>query len=175
MAATGAALEETPMPPMLRRACGMLALLLLAGCGRVDVAPPPARAPQPAAELPLLVLQELMDLLVDPAAGVVFAAADPQADPERRPASPMAWQAVADAADQLAEQGRQLAQPALSLQRADWLRLASALRERAVESADAARRQDAQRLARAGEQLRATCQDCHQRYGVTPLQARANP
>ena len=156
------------MPPMLRRACGMLALLLLAACGRVDVAPP-ARPAQPAAELPLLVLQELMELLVDPAADVVFAAADLQAAPEQRPASPMAWQAVADAADQLAEQGRQLAQPALSLQRPEWLRLAAALREGAADSAAAARRQDAQRLALAGERLRAACAGCHARYGVVQL------
>lgn len=162
------------MPPMLRRACG-LALLLLAGCGRVDVAPPPARAPLPAAELPLLVLQELMELLVDPAAGVVFAAADLQGAPEQRPSSAMAWQAVADAADQLVEQGRQLAQPALSLQRPEWLRLAAALREGAADSAAAARRQDGQRVALAGERLRAVCQDCHARYGVAPLQARAHP
>jgi len=153
------------MPPMLRRACG-LALLLLAGCGRVDVAPPPAAE---------LVLQEVMELLVDPAAGVVFAAADLQAAPEQRPVSAMAWQAVADAADQLAEQGRQLAQPALSLQRPEWLRLAAALREGAADGAAAARRQDVQRLALAGERLRAACQDCHARYGVAPLQARAHP
>ena len=156
------------MPPMLRRACG-LALLLLAGCSRVDMAPSPARTPPPAAELPLLVLQELMELLVDPAAGVVFAAADLQGAPEQRPASAMAWQAVADAADQLAEQGRQLAQPALSLQRPEWLRLAAALREGAADSAAAARRQDAQRLALAGERLRAACAGCHARYGVVQL------
>lgn len=163
------------MPPMLRRACGTLALMLLAGCGRVDVAPPTGRTPPPAAELPLLVLQELMELRVDPAAGVVFAAAELQGAPEQRPASAMAWQAVADAADQLAEQGRQLAQPALSLQRPDWLRLAAAMREGAADSADAARRQDAQRLASAGDRLRAACQDCHARYGVAPLQSRAHP
>jgi hypothetical protein len=126
-----------------------------------------------------LFLPDLMDLLVDPAAGVLLAAADPeadhQADHEAEPRSAEAWQAVVDAALQLMQASEMLAQPALSLGRADWLRWAAALREAAADGGTAAGQRDAGGLAGAGARVRASCNACHALYAPEAGEAAMRP
>ncbi|HEX6704694.1 MAG TPA: hypothetical protein VF169_08040 [Albitalea sp.] len=129
---------------------------------RAAAAPPFAASPGPAADL--LALNDVMEWVVEPAADVVFAAAGLQAPADRRPIGAPAWQAVADAAQQLAEQGRLLMQPAFATHRADWQGLAAAMHRSASDAAEAARRHDADRAATASDALRASCQGCHLRY-----------
>jgi hypothetical protein len=162
--------EETTMFLRSVRALAVhaAAVLLLAACSRGEL-PPRSHSPVVAHESAIaneafLVMQEVMEWLVDPAAGVVFAAAGRTSLPERRPSDPMAWQAVADAAQQLAEQGRLLAQPALTSTRADWLGLAAEMQRSANAAMEAARHHDADATAQASDALRAACQGCHLRY-----------
>jgi hypothetical protein len=113
-----------------------------------------------------LFLPELMAYLVDPAAGVLLAAADLETSGDVEPRTVEAWQAVADAAVQLVQTSEMLAQPALALGRADWLQFAAALREEAAACVAAASRHDAGVLAEAGARIRATCQACHEHYAL---------
>lgn len=153
------------MWPPFRLAASLLLTIALAGCSR-EVPPPPRAAPAAAAAaLPdeglALFLPELMDLLVDPAAGVLLAAADQPAHPTLEPRSAEAWQAVVDAAAQLVQGSGMLSDPALARGRADWLPWAEAMREGATAGAAAAKRRDPRGLYTAGQQLRAACDGCH--------------
>lgn len=159
------------MRPLLHRAFGLLLTLALASCSR-EALPPPVAAQRPAVALPdeglALILPELMDLLVDPAAGVLLAAADAPAHPTLEPRSAEAWQAVVDAAAQLVQGSGMLSDPALARGRADWLPWAEAMREGAAAGAAAAKRRDPRGLYTAGQQLRAACDGCHARHAAQP-------
>lgn len=153
------------MTPPSRHASGLLLMLALAACSREAPAPPPAVVATTTAALPdeglALILPELMDLLVDPAAGVLLAAAGQPAHPELEPRSAEAWQAVVDAAAQLTQSSGMLANPALARDRPDWLSWTEAMREGAAAGAASARRRDPRGLYAAGQQLKAACQGCH--------------
>lgn len=152
-----------------RRAWGALIVSALAGCLRTEAPPPVAAPPAPPAraasdDAGALFLPDLMAFLVDPAAGVLLAAAEPDGMREAEPRSVEAWQAVVDAAMQLAQTGRTLTLPVLAMGRTDWLRWSAALRDGAAASGAAAARRDASGLAAAGADIRAACQACHARY-----------
>lgn len=158
--------ENRPRDPMNRPVLASLlvvALLVLGACSRD--AGPAAAAAAVAAPVPdderMLFLPELMDLVVDPAAGVLFAAADTHAWTHLEPRSDEAWQAVTDAAAQLAQTGAALAEPALARGRADWRDAAAALQDGAAAAGAAARRHDPRGLFAAGLQVRASCSGCH--------------
>lgn len=164
------------MQPLSRQAWALLTVLALAGCSRDEPASsvktaalPVLPVAHPAALLDderALILPDLMDLVVDPAAGVLFAAAEQQGRTDREPRSDEAWQAVVDAAAQLVQTSDSLAEPALARGRGDWLDAAVAMREGAAAAAAAARRHDPRSLYAAGLQLRTGCQGCHARYAV---------
>lgn len=151
----------------------MVLLLALAGCGRDEPAAPAMRHALPLAAVaqavdvePALILPDLMDLVIDPAAGVLLAAAQQPARPDREPRTDAAWQAVADAAAELARTSEMLAAPALARGRADWLDTVAAMREGAAAGRAAARRHDPRALFAAGAQLRSGCEGCHARYAA---------
>jgi hypothetical protein len=156
-------------------AWGLLLALAGTGCSR-DIPSPPARAPAPVAapaalsttavdvDDATLVLADLMDLLADPAAGVVLAAADQPTSHGREIRSAEAWQAVADAAGQLVQTSSLLSNAALARGRSDWLQSTTALNAGATAAAAAARRHDQPGLLTAAAQVRASCQACHARY-----------
>lgn len=155
----------------LRRAVLLLAAGL-AACSRGD-APPPALPPAPvmaATALPedderSLFLPDLMDFVVDPAAGVLFAAAGQHGWTQLdEPRSDEAWQAVGDAATELGRIAGLLGQPLLARGRSDWTEAVDSLSEGATAAAAAARRHDARALYAAGVQLRAACQACHAQH-----------
>jgi hypothetical protein len=159
------------MRPPSWQTCGMLLALALAACSRDRPAAPVTVPALPAAHQAAsqddegaLILPDLMDLLVDPAAAVLLAAADRHARADLEPRSDEAWQAVADAAAQLAQTGELLAEPALARGRADWHQWAAAMREGAAAGGAAARRRDPRSLFAAGLQVRGSCQACHARY-----------
>lgn len=158
------------MWPTFRLAAGLLLTIALASCSRE--VPPPPRAATAVTTAPLadeglaLILPELMDLLVDPAAGVLLSAADAPAQPTLEPRSAEAWQAVVDAAAQLAQTSGMLSDPALARGRADWLPWAEAMRDGAAAGAAAAKRRDPRGLYTAGQQLRAACDGCHARHAA---------
>jgi len=164
------------MQPLPRRSWALLTVLALAGCSRDEpsgpvnsAALPMLSVAHPAALLDderTLILPDLMDLVVDPAAGVLFAAAEQPGRADLEPRSDEAWQAVVDAAAQLVQTSDSLAEPALARGRVDWADAAVAMREGAAAAAAAARRHDPRSLYAAGLQLRAGCQACHARYAV---------
>lgn len=156
---------------------GAVAVVVLAGCGSGESSPtlpttPPAVAtvatatPPDADDAAALVLPDVMEWVVDPAAAVLAAAADQHAWVDLAPRSDEAWQAVVDAAAELQRSGDLLLRPALAQGRADWLESATALRDGAVAAAAAARRHDPRGLYLAGVQVRSGCQACHVRQGV---------
>ncbi len=171
------------MQPPSRHILGMLLAFALAACSR-DEPPRPVIAPavptaHPAVSLDdeaAMIVPDLMDLVVDPAAGVLFAAAGQNAWNDLEPRSGEAWQAVGDAASQLMRTSDTLADPALSRGRSDWLQWTAALRDGAAAGSAAARRHDPRSLFAAGAQVRASCQACHARYAsqtAEPLALRA--
>jgi hypothetical protein len=171
------------MRPRSWHTCGLLIGLALAGCSRDELAAP-ALAPVPASayatasldDESMLILPDLMDLIVDPAAAVLLTAAGQHARTDLEPRSDEAWQAVADAASQLVQTGDTLAGPALARGRTDWVQWAAALREGAAAGGAAARRHDPRSLFAAGVQVRASCQACHARYApgsTTPTASAA--
>jgi hypothetical protein len=165
-------------PPVWRRGCAALGALVLAGCSPAEAPPPQAGAPQvqPAgAEVQALVVPDLMALLVDPAAGVMLAAAERPAAADGETRSDEAWQAVADAGEQLARTAGTLAQPAIAEQRTDWLGWTAALRAGADAGAAAAARHDAPGLSTAGRQISTACLACHERYAPEVAAAAAQP
>jgi hypothetical protein len=162
--------KETTMRPPSSHACGLLLAFALAACSRqepvVPVVAPAARMALAMDNELALILPDLMDLVVDPAAGVLFAAADLHAWTDLEPRTDEAWQAVADAAAQLVRTTETLANAAPSRGRSDWLQWADAMREGAATASSAARRHDPRSLFAAGLQVRGSCQGCHARYAT---------
>ena len=190
------------MWPLSWRGSAALLLFTLTACARDEPAPlphklstaltpslaqaPAARSAQAPAQTPAaldatgdddasLVLPDLMDLQVDPAAAVLLAAVDPQGawqahdaslPPQPSQPSQQAWQAVEEAAAQLQRSGQWLAKPAVAHGRADWLQWTASLRHAADTGTQAAQRHDRQRLALAATQLQGACQGCHARYAA---------
>jgi hypothetical protein len=169
------------------RTCGALALslLVLAGCSRTEPSGPAATlvasigaAPMILDDANVLMLPDLMDLVVDPAAAVLFSGADRPTGSGYEPLADEAWQALADAAGELVRNADTLARSGLALGRADWLQWTAAMREGAAAGAAAARRHDPRNLWSASAQVRASCQACHARYAAafaqrpTPSAAR---
>jgi hypothetical protein len=167
------------MRPRSWHTCGLLIGLALAGCSRDEPsapAPASAHAVVPLGDEFTLILPDLMDLIVDPAAAVLLTAAAQHARTDLETRSDEAWQAVGDAASQLAQTGDTLAGPALARGRPDWLQWAAAMREGAAAAGAAARRHDPRSLFAAGVQVRASCRACHARYApgnTTPTASAA--
>jgi hypothetical protein len=171
------------MPPPSRHVLSIVLLVCaLAGCSRSESPAPVSAAAHPAAigaQKPALdddlsvILPDLMELLVDPAAGVLFAAAGQPARSDLEPRTQEAWQAVGEAAAQLMQTSDMLVQPALARGRADWLQWAAVLREGAVTAGAAARRHDPRSLFAAGMQAQTSCQACHARYAPQLAEAPA--
>jgi hypothetical protein len=164
--------------------CGLGLVCVLAGCSGGDLPAAPAPSlptPQQVAAAPdgaaSLVLPDLMDWRIEPAAAVLLAAADLHAWDSFDARSDEAWQAVVDAAAELLRSSDMLALPAMARGQADWLQSTSALREGALAAAAAARRHDPRSLYLAGVQLRASCQACHTRFAlqVEPFALRKQP
>lgn len=158
-----------------QRAAAALAALLMAACSRdvpapAALAPPPARAA--AAELPALFVPELMEWLVEPAAAVLFAAADRHGWASLEPGSTEAWQAVEEAAGELQRSAGLLAAAAPARGHAAWSDGVSAQREGAAAAAAAARRHDPRGLFAAAAQLRAGCQGCHAQHAPDQVAPR---
>jgi hypothetical protein len=151
------------------QAGGLLIAGAMAACSRPEPpvrlaavpAPPMAEAGADEREL---ILPDWMDLVVDPAAGVVLAAADRHAWTHFDPRTADAWRAVVDAAAQLSKGSELLMGDALAKGRSEWMLSAAALRDSAAAAGAAAERHDPRALYAAGVLLRSSCQGCHARY-----------
>lgn len=158
------------MAASTRKWCATLLAVGLLGCAPPDerTAPAVRTASHPMtaialpADEPMLALPDLMELVIEPAAGVLGPAF--QRDPQRQPRTAEAWQAVTDAAAELERSAGVLEQPGWSLGRAEWLRAVGELREGSRAGGEAARLRDARRLASAAQRLQVACDGCHAHY-----------
>ena len=137
---------------------------LLSGCGA-------GGAEQPftaVADLP-----DLMTTVVEPAAEVYWDAVgwiiDANGTTEIRPGSPEEWEAVRNAAYQVAESGNLMMMEGRAVDEPEWRAFSQALisvGRRAIEAAEA---RDEQGVFDVGEEVYAVCTGCHATYAVETL------
>ena len=138
--------------------------ILLAGC-----------APD-TAEQPFIVVASLPDLMstvVDPAADVYWDAVgwiiDASGTTEIRPESPEEWEAVRNAAYQVAESGNLMMMRGRAVDEPEWTAFSQAIitvGRRAIEAAEA---RDEQGVFDVGAEIYAVCTGCHATYAVETL------
>ena len=158
------------LPPMNSRRYRWLVLpMLLAGCV-------PDAADQPF----VLVanLQDLMSTVVDPAADVYWDAVgwiiDASGTTEIRPESPEEWEAVRNAAYQVAESGNLMMMEGRAVDEPEWTVFSQAMisvGRRAIEAAEA---RDEQGVFDVGAELYAVCTACHSTYARETLRPSAD-
>ena len=138
--------------------------ILLAGCAP-DAAEPPFTL---VADLP-----DLMSTVVDPAADVYWDAVgwiiDESGTTEIRPESAEEWEAVRNAAYQVAESGNLMMMEGRAVDEPEWIGFSQALisvGRRAIEAAEA---RDEQGVFDVGAEIYAVCTACHATYAVETL------
>lgn len=124
-----------------------------------------------AAEQPFILVADLPDLMttvVDPAADVYWDAVgwiiDASGTTEIRPESPEEWEAVRNAAYQVAESGNLMMMEGRAVDEPEWTAFSQAMiavGRRAIEAAEA---QDEQGVFDVGAELYAVCTGCHATY-----------
>ena len=147
-----------------RRYQWLLLPILLSGCGSGADEPPFTLV----ASLPVL-----MNTVVDPAADVYWDAVgwiiDASGTTEIRPGSPEEWEAVRNAAYQVAESGNLMMMTGRAVDEPEWMAFSQALisvGRRAIEAAEA---QDEQGVFDVGAEIYAVCTGCHATYAVETL------
>jgi len=138
--------------------------ILLSGCGSGTDEPPFTLV----ADLP-----DLMSTVVDPAADVYWDAVgwiiDASGTTEIRPESPEEWEAVRNAAYQVAESGNLMMMRGRAVDEPEWIAFSQALisvGRRAIEAAEA---RDEQGVFDVGAEIYAVCTACHATYAVETL------
>ena len=138
--------------------------ILLFGCAP-DAGEPPFTL---VADLP-----DLMSTVVDPAADVYWDAVgwiiDASGTTEIRPESPEEWEAVRNAAYQVAESGNLMMMRGRAVDEPEWTGFSQALisvGRRAIEAAEA---RDEQGVFDVGAEIYAVCTACHATYAVETL------
>lgn len=140
---------------------------LLCGCAR-DAGPPFMMV----ADLP-----DLMTTVVDPAADTYWDAVgwiiDASGTTEIRPGSPEEWEAVRNAAYQVAESGNLMMMKGRAVDEPEWIAFSQAMisvGRRAIEAAEA---RDEQGVFDVGAELYAVCSGCHSIYANETLRPNA--
>ena len=110
-----------------------------------------------------------MKSIVDPLAQTVFASVGSivtkEGVREFAPKDDKEWDAVRSAAMGVAEAGNLLMFESRAKNRdSDWIGMSQRLIERAVEAANAAQSEDAEKLSSAGGDIFAVCESCHYQY-----------
>ncbi len=129
-----------------------------------------------AGEPPFTLVEDLPDLMstvVDPAADVYWDAVgwiiDASGTTEIRPESPEEWEAVRNAAYQVAESGNLMMMEGRAVDEPEWIGFSQALigvGRRAIEAAEA---RDEQGVFDVGAEIYAVCTGCHATYAVETL------
>ena len=157
--------EPISLPLMKSKRCQWLLLpILLFGCAP-DAGGPPFTL---VADLP-----DLMTTVVDPAADVYWDAVgwiiDASGTTEIRPESPEEWEAVRNAAYQVAESGNLMMMEGRAVDEPEWRGFSQAMisvGQRAIEAAEA---RDEQGVFDVGAEIYAVCTGCHSIYAVETL------
>jgi len=148
----------------LRRYPWLVVPILLSGCGSGTDEPPFTLVAD---------LADLMSTVVDPAADVYWDAVgwiiDASGTTEIRPESPEEWEAVRNAAYQVAESGNLMMMRGRAVDEPEWIAFSQALisvGRRAIEAAEA---RDEQGVFDVGAEIYAVCTACHATYAVETL------
>ncbi len=144
---------------------GVLALcagLAVTGCE----APPPPDAGPPFK--PVADVQQLMEMMIDPAADVVWGAVgtiiDEQGTQEIFPRNDEEWANVRNHAMLLAEAGNLLMLGDRPKDEGPWMIMSNAMIEAGVAAFEAAEAKDADAIFAVGEQIYNSCETCHVLY-----------
>ena len=148
----------------LRRYPWLVVPILLSGCGSGTDEPPFTLVAD---------LADLMSTVVDPAADVYWDAVgwiiDASGTTEIRPESPEEWEAVRNAAYQVAESGNLMMMRGRAVDEPEWIAFSQALisvGRRAIEAAEA---RDEQGVFDVGAEIYAVCTACHATYALETL------
>lgn len=146
----------------------LLASVLLCGCASDD------------AERPFTLVADIPDLMttiVDPAADAYWDAVgwiiDASGTTEIRPESPEEWEAVRNAAYQVAESGNLMMMAGRGYDEPAWIafsQLMTSVGQRAIEAAEA---RDEMGVFDVGAELYAVCNGCHETYASEILRPSA--
>ena len=133
-----------------------------------------------AAEQPFILVADLPDLMttvVDPAADFYWDAVgwiiDASGTTEIRPESPEEWEAVRNAAYQVAESGNLMMMEGRAVDEPEWIVFSQAMisvGRRAIEAAEA---RDEQGVFDVGAEIYAVCTGCHATYAREVLRPNA--
>jgi hypothetical protein len=143
--------------------------MMFCGCSEVEKpAPPQAAAQQPSTPVvtPKLSVNAMMVGLVDHASHVIWNAADPKKPPK----SDADWHELEYHSMQLAAAGTVIklggtgkADPGWA-QQTSWGKYADGLSDAGLAALDAARLKNREGIAKAGDQLVETCENCHKEF-----------
>ena len=130
---------------------------------------PPAIPYKPVGDV-----KQTMNLVLDPAADVVWGSAGYiltlEGEQHLAPTTDEGWLAVKQSAAVVAESGNLLMMPGRARDQADWMEISAGLvaaGERAMAAAEA---QDAEQLFKVGGELYNVCVSCHQLYIAEPAE-----
>jgi hypothetical protein len=152
-----------------------VALVVLGGCDGGD---PPERDAAAAPFRPVANVQELMLTVVEPAAETYWDAVgwiyDASGTQEIRPGSDEEWEAVRNAAYQVAESGNLLMMEGRAPEGDEtWIALTQAMMGIADQAIDAALAKDEQAVFTIGGDLYEACTACHSVYALETLRPSA--
>ena len=141
---------------------GVALAAFVAGCGQ-DAPPPPAfEAVHDMKDTMNLVLEPAADVIWDSAGQVITA----EGVEDLAPTTEEEWLQVVHAAAVLAESGNLLMMPSRALDREDWVEISRGLTAAGQRAKAAALAEDADALFAAGGLLYNVCVSCHQQYWV---------
>ena len=159
---------------MTRRALLLAGALAVAGgCGDAtssSVSEAPVPDPAQAPFQPLLDMQQMMHLVIEPAAEVLWDSAGEvitaEATTDLAPTTDEGWHRVASAAATLAESGNLLMLPSRAEGRADWIAFSGGLVDTGRQALEAAEARDGDALFEAGAAIYQVCLACHRSYAL---------
>jgi hypothetical protein len=119
---------------------------------------------------PIATVKQLMNGIVTPASTTVYRSVsiiiDEEGVHENHPRSDEEWDVVAASAAALAEAGGLLMLDGRAPDTERWVEMSQAMIDASLISMRAAQDQDKEALLASGEALNASCDSCHQGYGV---------
>jgi hypothetical protein len=163
----------------MRSAALLLSLLAvsLPGCSRDDSAEAVAAPADASPFIPVASVQELMLSVVEPAAETYWDAVgwviDADGTQEIRPASDEEWEAVRNAAVQVAESGNLLMMEGRAVDDGAWIALSQAMTRVSERALEAALARDEAAVFAVGGELYEACTACHASYALETLRPNA--
>jgi len=149
-------------------------LLFVSGIGFVIAAGRTARTAAPAAEAaapaapPIATVKHVMAAMTMPNAAAIWDSVstivDAKGVQENQPRTDEEWAAVAASGAVLAESANLMLTEGRAVDRSDWVKFATAMRDSANTALAAAEKKDPDGILAVGEVINQSCDACHERY-----------